>query len=172
MLGRLLRSPRIALSASPVRRHLCTVALAQLSAWHDALAAPPLVHRQRRRAGAAPRPLPHRIGLRYLAVSRESQQSESAAGRELPVLLGWRGYTDRLGERLETPTYSASWLRSLATIPQSKVVRAIRWVLLAQAWLSTSVVGLLHAGLVKPWPFWEMPHALLSVALGLLLVHG
>lgn len=93
------------------------------------------------------------------------------AREQLSSQLGWRGYSDRLGERLETPTYSSSWLRSLATIPQSKVLLAIRWVLLAQAGVAFSVAAVLHSGLVKPWPFWEMPHALLSVALGLLLVH-
>ena len=44
-------------------------------------------------------------------------------------------------------------------------------MLAAQAALATATVAALQTGLCRPWPFYEMPHNLLSVALGLLLVH-
>lgn len=62
----------------------------------------------------------------------------------------------------------------MSTLPASKVLRALRVVLLAQASLSAVVAGGLHLWLARggqAWPALDTPHALVSVALGLLLVH-
>ena len=68
-----------------------------------------------------------------------------------------------------TLTYSYSWISAFSSLPYSKVLRALKHVLLAQITLSIAIVAALKRHIAlggQPWPFWELPHATVSVALG------
>ncbi|KAK3285486.1 hypothetical protein CYMTET_6916 [Cymbomonas tetramitiformis] len=73
----------------------------------------------------------------------------------------------------ERHQYHKKWIHSFVSIPQSRVLKAIAWPLLTVALVCCLCVA---ASIVTPvtWsriPSWAVPHDLLSVALGLLLVH-
>ena len=108
------------------------------------------------------------LGLAVVA----GQPGELVAASRTPrsALPSWRGYNDRAGELQLTLTYSATWITAVMTLTHSRVLRALKWVVLAQAALSTAIVAVLQTGLAS-WPGLELPHQLVSVALGLLLVH-
>lgn len=79
-----------------------------------------------------------------------------------------RGYFDKPGEGLPQQRYSETWLLHMKTISSSQMLKAISRILVAQFVLAC-VAALVF--MVRPWTLWEMPHSLVSVSLGLLLVH-
>ena len=112
-------------------------------------------------------------GARRLVVTTTAGQAgELVAASKTPrsAQPSWRGYNDRAGELQLTLTYSATWISAITSLSHSRVLRALKWVALAQASLSVALVAVLQSGGVS-WPALELPHQLVSVALGLLLVH-
>ena len=111
-------------------------------------------------------------GGRRHVTTTAGQAGELVAASKTPrsAQLSWRGYNDRAGELQLTLTYSATWISAVTSVTHSRVLRALKWVALAQASLSVALVAVLHWGGVS-WPGLELPHQLVSVALGLLLVH-
>lgn len=98
-------------------------------------------------------PLPVR---RTALTPRAQQAGEMVAARPSRELqqASWRGYNDRAGEQQLTLTYSATWLSALSTLKHSKVLRALRGVLAAQAALSITVVAALKFHVSRggsPW---------------------